>query len=81
MKKKQPTVAPVATSSGSNRQQVVNSSSAIELLRWLYLETKKELRKNEKVNTFISTNESNCSLTFITEDLDLQLIIKEGGQR
>jgi hypothetical protein len=72
-------VALGATSPGIDRQGVVNSSSAIELLRKLYFEAKRELRRNEKVNTSVSTNESNCSLTFITEELNIQLIIKEGG--
>ncbi|MDR3140892.1 MAG: hypothetical protein LBU37_04095 [Tannerellaceae bacterium] len=72
-------VAPGATSAGVNRQKVINSSSAIELLRRLYFEAKKELRRNEKVNTSVSANESNCSLTFITEDVNIQLIVKEGG--
>jgi hypothetical protein len=72
-------VAPGATNTGINRQKVINSSSAIELLRKLYFEAKKELRRNEKINTSISTDESNCSFTFITEELNIQLIIKEGG--
>jgi hypothetical protein len=72
-------VAPEATITGISRQGLIDSGSVMEVFRWIYLETKKELRKNEKVNTFISTNESNCSLTFITEDLNIQLIIKEGG--
>jgi hypothetical protein len=77
--KKKNQVASRATNTGINRQKVINSSSAIELLRKLYFEAKKELRRNEKVNTAVSTNESNCSLTFITEELNIQLIIKEGG--
>jgi hypothetical protein len=77
--KKKNQVASRATSTGINRQGVVNSSSAIELLRWVYLETKRELKRNEKVNASISTNETNCSLTFLTGDVNIQLIIKEGG--
>jgi DNA-directed RNA polymerase subunit E'/Rpb7 len=72
-------VAPGAISAGINRQKIIDSSSAIELLRWIYLETKREFKRNEKINASISTNESNCSLTFLTGDVNIQLIIKEGG--
>jgi hypothetical protein len=72
-------VAPGATSAGINRQKVIDSISAIEILRKLYFEAKKELKRNKKVDASVSTNESNCSLTFITEELNIQLIIKEGG--
>jgi hypothetical protein len=72
-------VAPGATSAGINRQKIIDSSSAIELLRKLYFEAKKELKRNKKVDASVFTNESNCSLTLITEDLNIQLIMTEGG--
>jgi hypothetical protein len=79
--KKKNQVALEATNTGISRQGLIDSGSVMEVFRWIYLEARKELKKNEKINTTVLTRKDSCSLRFVSDDLDLQLIIKEGGPR
>jgi hypothetical protein len=65
---------------GICRQGIIDSDSVMEVFRWICSEAKKNFKKKEKINTTLLTSEDSCSLRLVADDLDVQLIIREGGK-
>ena len=61
------------------RRGTIDAQSALSILRDFYTECRKEIRKLTKVKISLATDDEICSLHFIADGFDLNMIIKEGG--
>ncbi|MCL1942229.1 MAG: hypothetical protein FWF54_01575 [Candidatus Azobacteroides sp.] len=62
------------------RRGTIDAQSALSILRNFYTECRKEIRKLTKVKTSFTVDDEICSLHFIADGFDLNLIVKEGGE-
>ena len=60
------------------RRKKIDSQSALTILRHFYIECRKELKKNETIDTSYRMEETACSLHFICDGFNLSFNVKEG---
>ncbi|GEM_PF-6181280 len=55
------------------------TSYVLQVLRALYLDARKEIKKREKENTPIAKGDTLCDVSYYAEEFNMNLVIKEGG--